>query len=93
MGRQQGFELPTLDLIKYLNMLYEQPMVARLAQLVELEETRNEAMRKMDIQQAQMKRSFDKREGPITFKEGVFVSLVLSLCCLCAFLLLFVLSF
>lgn len=43
-------------------------MVARLAQLVELEETRNEAMKKMEIHQAQVKRSFDKR----TLLQGVY---------------------
>lgn len=49
-----SLEFLALDLANQLDMIEEDPMIARLAQLVELEEVRNEAMRKNE--QAQLKR-------------------------------------
>lgn len=54
-------------------MIEEEPMSARLAQLIELEEFRNKAMRQIEYHQAQMKRSFNKRASPRVFKEGGIV--------------------
>ncbi|XP_059076872.1 uncharacterized protein LOC131876102 [Cryptomeria japonica] len=68
-----SFELPTLDLANQLDTLEEGPLTVRLAQLFELEETRNDAMSKIEQHQAQMKRSFDKRVSPRNFQEGDIV--------------------
>lgn len=53
-------------------MIEEEPMTTRLTQLVELEEVRNEVMRRIEIHQTQKKRPFYKRASPRTFKEGDF---------------------
>ncbi|XP_057852967.2 uncharacterized protein LOC131063195 [Cryptomeria japonica] len=66
-------EFPALDLSNQLDMIEEEPMSTRLAQLIELEEVRNEAMRQIEHHQAQMKRYFDKRASPRVFKEGDIV--------------------
>lgn len=62
-----SFELPTLIFIKEFELLEEKPVEVRLAQLMKLEETRKDALRKLEIHQAQMKSSFDKREIPRDF--------------------------
>ena len=54
-------ELPALDFMCQLDMLEEEPMMARLAQLNELEEKRREALQKIKDRQAQMKKTFDKK--------------------------------
>ncbi|XP_059070606.1 uncharacterized protein LOC131860242 [Cryptomeria japonica] len=66
-------EFLTLSYIKELKMLEEQPMETRLAQLMELEETRKEAFRKLEIHHSQMKKTFDKKEVSRTFNEGDLV--------------------
>ncbi|XP_059068684.1 uncharacterized protein LOC131859145 [Cryptomeria japonica] len=63
-----SFEFPALDLANQLDTLEEGPSTIRLAQLFELEETRNEAMKKIEQHQAQMKRSFDKKASPRNFQ-------------------------
>lgn len=62
-----SFELPALDLANQLDTLEEGPLTVRLAQLFELEETRKDAMNKIEQHQAQMKRSFDRRASPRSF--------------------------
>ncbi|XP_057853707.2 uncharacterized protein LOC131063789 [Cryptomeria japonica] len=47
-----SLELPTLDLVNQLDMIEEEPMTTRLAQLIELEEVRNDAMKKIEHHQA-----------------------------------------
>lgn len=59
-----SIELPTLSYVKELELLNEQPLEVRFAQLVELKETRKEALRQLEIHQAQMKSSFDKKARP-----------------------------
>lgn len=66
-------EFPTLNFIKELELLEEQPMGARLAQLMELEETRKEELRKLEIHQAHMKSYFEKRARPRDFTVGNLV--------------------
>lgn len=68
-----SLELPTIDLANQLDMIQESPMIVRSAQLFELEETRNDAMRQIEQHQAQMKRFFNKRASPKYFKEGDIV--------------------
>lgn len=60
-------------MIKELDFLDEEPMEIRLVQLMELEETRKEALRNLEVHQAQMKRKFDRKVFPRTFKEGDLV--------------------
>lgn len=62
-------ELPSLDLANQFDMTEEELMTTRLAQLSELEEVRDEAMKKLEVHQEQMKRSFDKRASSRVFKE------------------------
>ncbi|XP_059073533.1 uncharacterized protein LOC131874261 [Cryptomeria japonica] len=57
----------------WLDMIEEEPMSARLAQLIELEEVRNKEMRQIEHHQAQIKRYFDKWASPRVFKEGDIV--------------------
>ncbi|XP_057841606.2 uncharacterized protein LOC131051215 [Cryptomeria japonica] len=68
-----SIEFPTHSYIKELEMLEEQPMEIRLAQLMELEETRKEAFRKLEIHHSQMKKTFDKKAVARTFNEGNLV--------------------
>ncbi|XP_057819077.1 uncharacterized protein LOC131032160 [Cryptomeria japonica] len=65
-----SLEFPALDLSNQLDMIEEEPMSARLAQLIELEEVINKAIRQIEHHQDQMKRSFDKRDSLRVFKEG-----------------------
>lgn len=67
-------ELPTLDTVNQLEMLEaDDPMAVRYAQLMELEEAINEAMRNMESHQLQVKIIFDKKSTPKVFKEGDLV--------------------
>ncbi|XP_059078017.1 uncharacterized protein LOC131876595 [Cryptomeria japonica] len=66
-------EFPALSYIKEHEMLEEQPMEIEIAQLMELEETRNEAFRKIEIHHSQMKKTFDKKAISRTFNEGDLV--------------------
>lgn len=59
-----SLELTDLDMVNRLDMIEEQPMKTRLVQLVELEELRNKALKKIKLHKEQVKRSFEKRETP-----------------------------
>lgn len=59
-----SIELPTMIFVKELELLNEQPLEVRFAQLMELKETMKEALRQLEIHQAQMKSFFDKRANP-----------------------------
>lgn len=48
-------------------------MEVRLAELMELEETKREVWKRLEVHQAQMKSSFDKREKLRQFVVGEFV--------------------
>lgn len=67
-------ELPSLELADNL-MLFEEddPLGLRYAKLLELEEERRNALRKMEYQQIQTKRVFDKKSRLRSFKEGDLV--------------------
>lgn len=54
-------------------MLENDPLTVRLAEFMELEETRDRASKTLEAHQTQVKRSFDKRTANRSFKEGDLV--------------------
>ena len=66
-------ELPVLDFMHQIDMLDEEPMTVRLAQLNELEEKRRDFLQKIENYQTQMKRTFDKKASPRNFQLGDIV--------------------
>lgn len=62
-----------MSFIKELELLEEGPMEVRFAKLMEREETKREAWKKLEVHQAQMKSSFDEREKFREFVVGDFV--------------------
>jgi hypothetical protein len=66
-------EFPALDFMHQLDMIDEEPMIARLAQLNELEEKRKDALQTIEHHQAQMKKTFDKKASPKSFQLGDLV--------------------
>ena len=66
-------ELLALDFMYQLDVLNEEPMTTRLAQLNELEEKRRDALQKIQSHQTQMKRTFDKKASSKNFQLGDIV--------------------
>lgn len=55
-------ELPALDIVHQLEMFEEQdPMSVRYAELTELKESRDKAMKALEYHQRQTKRTFNKK--------------------------------
>jgi hypothetical protein len=67
-----SLEFPSLELAHQLEVLEDNAMIVRLAELMELEEKRNQAAQTFEIHQQQVKKSFDKRATAI-FSEGDLV--------------------
>ncbi|KAH9289395.1 hypothetical protein KI387_033512, partial [Taxus chinensis] len=68
-----SLELPTLELMHQMDFLENKPMEVRYSQLMELEKIRNEVMLSMEKNQAQTKRTFDKKAKARVFNEGDLV--------------------
>ncbi|KAH9293759.1 hypothetical protein KI387_041035, partial [Taxus chinensis] len=65
-----SLELPALELVKQLEMSEFEPMEARYVELIELEETREQALQELEKNQASIKICFDKKARARTFQEG-----------------------
>ncbi|GLJ18197.1 hypothetical protein SUGI_0321720 [Cryptomeria japonica] len=65
--------MPTLTLIRELEMLQEEPMQVMLEELMELEEVRKQALLTIENHQAQIKMNFDKKATLRVFNEGDLV--------------------
>ena len=65
--------LLALDFMHQIDMLDEEPMTVRLAQLKKLDERMRDALQKIENHQTQMKRTFDKKASPTNFQLGDIV--------------------
>lgn len=68
-----SIDLPTLSLIKELELMEEGPMVVRLVELIELEELRKQTLLNLESHQAWMKKTFDKRASLRVYEVGDLV--------------------
>lgn len=68
-----SLEFPSLELAHQLELVEDNAMSVRMAELLELEEKRNRAMESLEIHQQQVKRSFDKKAKVRVFREGDLV--------------------
>ena len=76
-GREEklplSLELPSLELAHQLEVIESDPLTIRFAELMELEEVRDKAMKTLEQHQAQVKKSFDKKASDKHFQEGDLV--------------------
>ncbi|KAH9289992.1 hypothetical protein KI387_034109, partial [Taxus chinensis] len=68
-----SLELPSLELAHQLEVIESDPLTVRFAELMELEEVRDKAMKTLEQHQAQVKKSFDKKASDRHFQEGDLV--------------------
>lgn len=68
-----SLELPSLELAHQRELIENDGMTERLAELMELEEVRNQAMHTLKTHQEKAKKVFDKKATNRVFKEGDLV--------------------
>ena len=76
-GREErlpiSIKFPSLELVHQLELVKNDAMTTRLAEVMELEEKRQQVMHTLEVHQQQVKRSFDKKATTKVFKEGDLV--------------------
>ena len=68
-----SLEFPTLELDHQLELIEDDAMIVRMAELMEMEEKRSQAMQTLKTHQQQVKKSFDKKARVRIFREGDLV--------------------
>ncbi|KAH9308652.1 hypothetical protein KI387_036563, partial [Taxus chinensis] len=63
-----SLEFPTLELMKHMELLDFEPMEVRYAELMELQEIRNQASQAMQKDQALIKKTFNRKAKDRSFQ-------------------------
>ena len=68
-----SLEFPSLELAHQLQLIEDDAMKVRMAEIMELEEKRSQAMQTLETHQHQVKKSFDRKDRVKIFREGDLV--------------------